>query len=298
MSRRMTVLQSVVVKIAARMESVESVVSAGRRSTAVSERAFRLARGVRVSRSWVAGVQVRRYTSGSTSAAGTEGVVLHLHGGAYFCGSSRMAHRYSAIVADGGPDMVSVDYRLAPEHPYPAALDDALAVYRELSSVPIAVVGDSAGGGLALALAQRVRDEGLPLPVALAPLFPWADLTQSGSSYALNAGRDILTKAGLDRTAEMYCAGRDPLTPGISPLFGTFDQFPPTLITVGEHDSLLEDSRRLAAALRDAGADVTLRETTGAIHGFTTLPMPEAAAAIAAISSFLRRHLEAQRAAP
>ena len=283
----MRVAQRAVIAVTLRADAREPNIPASRRSTDLMERSFRLARGVSVVADTVAGVPVRRFSSGGH----TPGVVLHLHGGAYYCGSSRMGRRYSRIVADGGPDMVSVDYRLAPEHPYPAGLDDAFAVYAALCGQPIVITGDSAGGGLALALTQRVRDAGLPMPVGLAPIFPWADLTQSGESYAANAGRDMLTKAGLDWAAGLYIAGGDPLTPGISPLFGVFDDFPPTFITVGTGDSLLDDARRVTAALRAAGVEVTLREIPGALHGFAVLPVPEARDAIRDIAAFIRRRL-------
>jgi epsilon-lactone hydrolase len=284
MSIRMSVMQRGAVFFAQRAATRDLDLAKARQTTLAMERRFRLARGVTTSKDTIAGVPVRRYSSGG----GTPGVVLHLHGGAYFCGSSNMARRYTAIVADGGPDLVSADYRLAPEHPYPAALDDAHAVYCALSDEPIVVVGDSAGGGLALALVQRVRDEGRPVPVGLAAIFPWADLTQSGLSWSVNAGRDLLTKGGLDQAAAMYAAGIDLRTPGVSPLFGAFTGFPPTQITVGTRDSLLDDARSVTAALHAAGAEVSLHEVTGAIHGFATLPTPEARAAIHALAEFAR----------
>ena len=277
-------MQKVIRFLTLRADNGEIDVAASRRTVARMERRLRLSRGVTAIEEQVAGVPVRRYSSGGT----TPGKVLHLHGGAYFCGSSQMGRRYSGVTTDGGPDMVSVDYRLAPEHPYPAALEDAIAVYRALATEPVAVVGDSAGGGLALALVQRVRDEGLPLPVGLAVYFPWADLTQSGASYLVNAGRDMLTKEGLDRSALLYTAGHDPLDSGVSPLTGSFAGFPRAMITVGTADSLLDDARKVAAALRDEGAPLTLLEIPGAFHGFTMLPVPEARNAIQTVNEFLR----------
>jgi acetyl esterase/lipase len=287
MSIRMTVLQKLIVTFTQRSADREVDLVKARRSVSAIERRFRVPSDVTVTEAVVGGVPVRRYTSGKR----TEGVVLHLHGGAYFCGSSMMAARYSAVVANGGPDVVSVDYRLAPEHPYPAALDDAFHVYAALSADPVVVAGDSAGGGLALALVQRVRDEDLPMPAGLAVFFPWADLTQSGESYAMNAGKDMLTKDGLGRNALMYAGDHDPTTPGISPLFGQFTRFPPTMITVGTLDSLLSDARNVTAALQAAGASVTLREIPGAAHGFTTLPVPEARKAIDTMAAFMRGRL-------
>lgn len=288
MTWRMRVFQKVALAITQAAGRREPNVAASRKGVDLMERSFRLARGVTVTEDQVAGVHVRRFTSGGR----TPGLVLHLHGGAYYCGTSMMGHRYSRVTADGGPDMVSVDYRLAPEHPYPAALDDACAVYLELvGSGPIVVMGDSAGGGLALALVQRLRDEGHPLPVALAPLFPWADLTQSASSYGLTAGRDMVSKEGGDWAAGLYSAGQDLRHPGISPVFGSFEGFPPTLLTVGTADSLLDETRAVAKALRAAGTPVILSETRGGFHGFTALPSPEAQTAIELIAAFAREHL-------
>ena len=194
----MRALQRAVVTLTQWTDKREPDIAKSRKGVDVVEGLFRLASGVTITEETIAGLPARRYSSGGR----TPGVVLHLHGGAYYCGTSKMGRCYSRVVADGGPDMVSLDYRLAPEHPYPAALDDALAAYEALLiSGPVVVMGDSAGGGLALALVQRLRDEGKRLPVALAPFFPWSDLTQSSESYNRTAGHDMMTKArrGLGR---------------------------------------------------------------------------------------------------
>jgi epsilon-lactone hydrolase len=289
----MKVLQKITVTTTLWTDGREPNIAKSRQSVGFMERCFRLPRGVTVTEESIAGVGVRRYSSAGTSP----GVVLHLHGGAYYCGTSNMGRCYAKIAAHGGPDLVSVDYRLAPEHPYPAGLDDAIAVYRALLTEPIVVAGDSAGGGLAVALVQRVRDEGLAMPVGVAAIFPWADLTQSGSSYQTTAGHDMMTKKAGDWAAGLYAAGQDLRTPGISPLFGSFADFPPTLVTVGTGDALLEDARGVTAALRAAGADVTLNEVPGGIHGFTTLPTPEASDAIQTIAYFVRDCLRRRQGA-
>lgn len=284
MSLRMTVLQKAAVTVALLAGRGEPNIPKSRQAVALMERHCRLARGVEMTEDSLAGLSVRRFTSGGDFP----GVVLHLHGGAYYCGSSAMGRCYSVVSACEGPEMVSIDYRLAPEHPYPAALDDALAAYRALLPSQIVVVGDSAGGGLALALVQRVRAEGLPMPVGVLANFPWADLTQSAASYVATTGRDIMTKEAGDWAADLYAAGQDVRTPGISPLFGSFADFPPTLVTVGTGDALLDDARGVAAALRTAGAPVTVNEVAGGIHGFTTLPTPEARDAVQVMSYFVR----------
>lgn len=154
----------------------------------------------------IAGVPVLRVSSGARA----RGTVLYLHGGAYMAYSARDGVNAAHLSADGGPDLVSIEYRLAPEHPYPAAVEDALAVYRELVRAPgpdrLVVVGESAGGGLALVLLQKAREEGLPMPAAVVPVFPWVDLSPSGASSTANIGRDMLTRSHLLEAAGWYAA--------------------------------------------------------------------------------------------
>ncbi len=239
------------------------------RSRAITEgiaRRLKVARGVSETREVIAGVPVNRYSREAGPAV--PGVVLHVHGGAYVGGSATFGRVHSEVAARAGIEVVSVDYRLAPEHPYPAAVDDALAVYREVSaSQPVVVVGESAGGGLALALVQRIRDEGLVMPVAVVAMMPWADLTQSSSSYDLNRGRDVLTREGLTR--------------------GSFDGFPPTLIVVGTHDSLLEDARAVFGMLTEAGIQAELVEIAGGTHSFAQMPAPEGREAMALVFGYM-----------
>jgi acetyl esterase/lipase len=261
-----------------------SIEQARARSEKVGQR-MKVPADVTVGYEEIAGVRVLRATS-----SGRGGAVLHLHGGSYTMGSIEPARIYASIVSGGGPDLISVDYRLAPEHPYPAGLEDALNVYDALADSgvkPIVVMGESAGGGLAVALTQRVREEGLPMPAGVVALCPWVDLTQSGGTFVTNAGRDFLSKSALDASAKQYAGDRDLREPGLSPLFGSFELFPPTFIQVGGRDLLLDDSRRLAAALSQAGAAVTLREFGPGIHGFMMFPAPEGKSAIADIREFV-----------
>jgi acetyl esterase/lipase len=236
---------------------------------------LRVPKGVTLTEETLGGVPVVRLSSGG----GARGTVLYLHGGAYALGSARQALTAAGTCADGGPDIVSVEYRLAPEHPCPAAVDDAMAVYRELIASPgpgrLVVVGESAGGGLLLLLLQRARDEGLPMPVAAVPAFPWADLSMSRTSATANLGRDLLSRSELVQEAAWFAGDRDPADPAVSPLFGSFRGFPWTWIPVGTHDLLLDDARRVAAAMTAEGVDVVLDEWPGAVHGFTALPLSE-----------------------
>ena len=258
-----------------------------RRVVARLERLLRPAAGVDRSRAVLAGVPVLRLRA----AGAARGTVLHLHGGAYTAGSPNTALALSGLVPGTGAELFSADYRLAPEHPFPAALEDALAVYEHLTSIGdaerIVVVGESSGGGLALALLQRARDDGLPLPAAVAVSFPWVDLTLSGASLAVNEGKDILSKRALEASVELYAAGHHPADPGLSPLFGSFHGFPETLIVVGLLDVLLDDSRRLATRMGDDGVTVQLKEWPGCMHGFTGGPAPEGREASTCINDFI-----------
>jgi acetyl esterase/lipase len=197
-----------------------------------------------------------------------------------------------------------VDYRLAPENPFPAAVDDALAVYRGLldRGIPaeaITVSGESAGGGLALALLIAIKDAGLPQPAAAAVLSPWADLTQSGRSYETKAAVDpALTRQALSTRADNYLAGADPRSPLASPLFADLRGLPPLLIQAGTYEILLDDAVRLAAKAADDDVAATLQTFPGAPHvfqGFSAL-LAEGARALDQVGAFIRTHLDRQAA--
>ncbi len=228
--------------------------------------------------------------------------MLYLHGGGY-CTGSLDTHRGLAgrMATAAGCPVVTLDYRLAPEHPYPAALSDALAAYRELLALganprQLAIAGDSAGGGLTMAVLLALRDEGSPLPAAGVCLSPWVDLTQTAASYDSLGPRDpMITRAGLDLFAEAYLAGTPASSPLASPLFADdLSGLPPVLVEVGECEVLVDDATGLARRLADAGGNATLTVWPDLIHVFQAFPgsvLPEADQSIAAVGSFLSLHL-------
>ncbi|MAR02157.1 MAG: hypothetical protein CMI00_16670 [Oceanospirillaceae bacterium] len=204
--------------------------------------------------------------------AQSQGTMLYLHGGAY-CAGSPASHKdmVARLARETRSTVWLIDYRLAPEHPYPAAQDDALAAYRALLSKgesPV-VAGDSAGGGLSVSLALRLRDERLPQPPALILFSPWVDLTCSGSTLSSHAGRDpMLNPDWLTTAAGFYAAEAELTTPGISPLFGDFSEFPPVLIQVGSEEILLDDALRLHSRMKEAGVKARLSQFEGLWHVF------------------------------
>lgn len=229
-------------------------------------------------------------------AAADGQVVLYLHGGGYISGSLD-THRGLAggIALRAGVTVVTLDYRLAPEDPFPAALNDALLAFDQLCPARIAIMGDSAGGGLAVATAIALRDRAGTVPVALALFSPWTDLTQSAASMLTEGIADpMLTKDALDQMADGYLAGTDPRTPFASPLFGDLGTLPPTRIDVGSDEILLDDSTALAARAEAAGVGVTIRVWPDMIHVFPAFPVelvPEAGECLDLAATFVADHL-------
>lgn len=230
-----------------------------------------------------------------------ESVILYLHGGGY-CIGSMDTHRglASRLALAAESAVVVLDYRLAPEHPFPAALDDATAAYLDLlaQGIPasrIAIAGDSAGGGLTAATLLALRRSGVDLPAAAACLSPWVDLTQSSPSYRSKADADpMVTAAGLDEMAGAYLGGEDAHNELASPLFAAdLGGLPPVLIEVGEREVLLDDATGLADRIRDAGGPVTLTVWPEMIHVFQAFPaevIPESAQSLTATGRFLAGH--------
>ena len=236
-----------------------------------------------------------------TPGADTSRVLLYLHGGAYTIGTAAAGIPLASDVARrAAVRTVSVDYRLAPEHPFPAAVDDALAAYRALldDGVPasrIAVMGESAGGGLVIATLLAARDAGLPQPASATAFSPFADLSLSGGTLSSKEKADpALTPQGLRiRTAD-YLHGADPRSPLASPVFADLTGLPPLLIQVGSHEILLDDALRLAARAATDDVPVELQVYPGVPHvfqGFAEI-LDEARTALNRAAEFITGHWE------
>lgn len=226
-------------------------------------------------------------------------LILYSHGGAYTM-FSRRTHRglASRLAQELGAQAIVFDYRLAPEHKFPAAIDDALAVYRYVLSLGydprnIIFAGDSAGGGITFALLLAARDLGLPLPALAVGLSPWVDMTASGFSMRENADKDVmLTPSGISKFAIRYLGSADPKHPYASPLFADLKGLPPILLQAAGDEILRDDSVRFAAALREAGVKVELDVWPGLFHvfEFAWRWLPQSEEAMVKIGDFVRRH--------
>ena len=207
-------------------------------------------------------------------------VILHCHGGGYSTGSSLYARTLTSKMAMAtGMEVLSFDYRLAPEHPFPAALEDAEKVWNNLllqgyGAEQVMLTGDSAGGNLALALTLKLKKEGRRLPAGLFLMSPWTDLTSSGESFIAKASVDpVLNQEYINKMIQAYAPNRELRNPLISPLFGEFSGFPPVYIQVGENEILLSDSLRLQKTLEEAGVQAEINTYEGMWHVFQMSPL-------------------------
>ena len=230
-------------------------------------------------------------------------VILYLHGGAYLVGSVN-THRtlIARLCRASGMRSLGIDYRLAPEHPFPAALEDASSTYRWLLAEGIQpgniiFAGDSAGGGLTLATLISLRDSGIPLPAGAVCLSPWTDLAGTGDSIKTKAKADPFLEPDEDNiVARSYAGNHDLKHPLISPLYANLHKLPPLLIQVGSEEILLDDSTRFAKRAQESGVEVTLEVWDGMIHvfqAFATL-IPEGKKAIKKIGIFMQECIENQ----
>lgn len=225
---------------------------------------------------------------------GRRHAILYCHGGGYTSGNLGYARVLASKLAHvTGYDVLSFEYRLAPEHPYPAAVEDALQAWDHLmllgyGAQDIILAGDSAGGNLALVLCLRLRGAGRRLPGGLVLFSPWTDMTMSGASYGERAAIDpMLTANYIDAVRRAYAPGEDFSHPELSPLFGDLSGFPRTLVQVGDHEILFSDAQRLAEALRRQNVPARLEVSEGMWHVFQMFPSKKAAAALQSVARFL-----------
>ena len=226
-------------------------------------------------------------------------VVLYFHGGGYIIGSPR-THRpmLAELSQASGARVLALDYRLAPEHPFPAPVEDAVASYRWLLNegydpVRIAVGGDSAGGGLTVAMMVQGRYVGLPMPGAAVCISPWVDMEGLGDSMETRAEADpMVMKEGLLLSAKTYLGGADPRAPLAAPLYADLRGLPPILIQVGDAEVLLDDSTRLAGVAREAGVEIQMDVWDDMIHVWHLFApiLPEGKQAISQAGEFIKKH--------
>ena len=250
----------------------------------------------------MAGMEYEELSIGTMPAAwtrlkaphGDRRVILYCHGGGYTSGNLGYSRVLSSKLAHvTGYDVLSFEYRLAPEHPYPAAVEDAMRawdylMYRGYGAENVTVTGDSAGGNLALVLCRRLKAAGRWMPRALLLMSPWTDMTMSGASYRERVESDpMLTPEYIEAVRRAYAGDRDLHDPDLSPLLGDLGSFPPTLIQVGDHEILYSDSASLAAALRAAHVPCRLEVSEGMWHVFQMFPIKKAAAAMESAARFL-----------
>lgn len=258
--------------------------------------------GVTVTQGTMGGVPVFTFTPKNMPEANRDRVLLNLHGGGYVLGAGETGTQEAILMAGIGKfRVVYADYRMAPEFPYPAAIDDAMAVYRELlKTTPtekIGVFGTSTGGGMTLILTLRARAEGLPLPEAIAAGTPWSDMTKTGDSYFTNEGVDTVLfsyDGWLGDAARLYAGGHDLKDPMLSPVYGDVNGFPPTLLTSGTRDLFLSNTVRMHLKLREAGVSADLIVFEGMSHAhYHMLPnAPETTFHFSELGRFFNRNLQ------
>jgi monoterpene epsilon-lactone hydrolase len=234
----------------------------------------------------------------------TNGTILHFHGGGFALGSARSSLGFvSDLARRAGMNAITVEYRLAPEHPYPAATDDAIAAYRALVELTgtadrIVISGESAGGNLAIELLIAAKAEGLEMPAAAVVFSPMTDLTVAGNSFKGKADLDPnITATAIRTRADDYLAGLDPADPLVSPIFADLTGLPPLLIQAGSHEVLLDDATRLAVKAAADNVAVTLDVTPGVSHVFQAFAalLDEGDAALDRAAQFLHNNAPRDR---
>ena len=257
--------------------------------------------GVTMQQVTIGGVNCYVFTPKTMPAAHQNQLIVNPHGGGYVYGPGVSGTAEAMLMsALGGYKVIEIDYRMPPDAPYPAAMDDAMAVYKEVIKTTdpkrMAIVGTSTGGGMTLAMILRAKTEGLPLPAAIAPGTPWSDLTETGDSYKTNEWLDnvLVSYSGyLSHAAALYAGEHDMKDPQLSPIYGDFHGFPPTILTTGTRDLFLSNTVRTHRKLREAGVPATLQVFEGFSHAqyLADPAAPETAEAFGEITAFFDRYL-------
>lgn len=252
----------------------------------------------------IAGVKIYTVTPDKISPKNRNRVLVHLHGGAYIFYGGDSAVAEAILMANySGIKVISVDYRMPPDHPFPAALDDAVAVWKEVvrthPAKNVGLFGTSSGGGLTLATVHKLKALHLPLPGAIAPGTPWADLSATGDSYFTNKYADDMLVSDDDvliEAAKLYANGHDCKNPFISPLYGDFKGFPPAILTTGTRDLLLSNTVRVHQRLSRAGVESKLQVFEGLSHAeyIALYHSPESREAFENIAMFFDNHLSSK----
>jgi acetyl esterase/lipase len=250
----------------------------------------------------IAGVKVFTVMPSEISPANRNRLLLHVHGGGYVLGPGEAGLPEAILMAGHGHiKVISVDYRMPPDFPYPAAMDDAMAVYKETLKTTdarhIGIFGTSTGGGMTLAMVLRAKAEGLPIPAAIAPGTPWSDMTKTGDSYFTNDMIDnvlVSNEGWLGDAAKVYANGHDLKDPMLSPIYGDLHGFPPTILTTGTRDLFLSNTARVHRKLREAGVETDLIVFEGMSHAqyLFASDAPESKEHFAEVSAFFERFLE------
>ena len=257
--------------------------------------------GVKYEKITLGGVPAYMVTPANIAPANRNRLLFHVHGGGYVLSPGEAAVTEAINMAYyGGFRVVSVDYRMPPDAPYPAAMDDAMAAYKAAIKMAkpknMAVFGTSTGGGMTLALILRAKAEHLPLPAAIAPGTPWADLTETGDTYFTNEFVDnvlVSWKGWLGRAAKLYAGNVDLKDPQLSPIYGDMHGFPPTILTTGTRDLFLSNTVRVHRKLRDSGVTADLNVYEGQSHAqYGANPFaPETKEAFTDIAKFFDKYL-------
>ena len=249
----------------------------------------------------IGGVKVFLVTPESVPEANRDRLLVHVHGGGYVLGPGEAGTREAILMAGyGRMRILSVDYRMPPDFPYPAALDDAMAVWKEITGTTdpkkLAIFATSTGGGMTLAMVLRAKKEELPLPAAIAPGTPWSDMTKTGDTYLTDEQLDgvlVSYDGWLGDAAKLYANGHDLKDPMLSPVYGDFEGFPPTILTSGTRDLFLSNTVRVHRKLRAAGVEAELHVFEGQSHAqyYADPYAPETKEHFRELTQFFDKHL-------